>query len=213
MYTTNWIYSGVSILGIACILVGLWMAGRLLSTVIDWIRPKVNNSLLSQPLVKIILWLALGGLFTLPLQDIVRWLANLANLVFLSVRPGTTGITTSFGLIPFQAYYGFSIFLMLAIFGIIIWVSTDYLPRTERFNRTERSFIVLTIASLSYHAVSNIFTYIFDIQLPSSLAQQNYGIAGFLFAVAIGFAILLLILFGLNRFMPTHPPSGISPEH
>lgn len=212
MYTTNWIYSGMSILGIAGILAGLWMAGRFLPTFINWIRPKVNNGLLSQPFVKIILWLALGGLFTLPLQDIVRWLANLVNLVFLSVRPGANGITTSFGLIPFQAYYGFSLLLMLAIYGIIIWVTTDDLLTAERFNRTERSFIVLTIASLSYHAVSNIFTYIFDIQLPSSLAQQNYGIAGFLFAVAIGFLILLLILLGLNRFMTTHPPSGITPE-
>jgi hypothetical protein len=212
MYTTNWIYTGTSILGIVGIVVGLWMAGRFLPIFINWIRPKANHSLLSQPFLKIILWLALGGLFTLPLQDIVRWLANLTNIVFLTVRPGANGITTAFGLIPFRAYYGFSLFLMLAIYGMVIWVTSDYLPTVEQFNRIEQIFIILAIASLSYHAVSNIFTYIFDVQLPSSLAQQNYGIAGFLSAVAIGFIILCLILLGLNRFMSTHPPSGIASE-
>jgi hypothetical protein len=212
MDTINWIYSGMSILGIMGILAGLWIAGRFLPAFMDWIRHKVNNHLLSQPAVKIILWLALGGLFTLPLQDIVRWLGNLANIVFLPVGPGANGFTTSLGLIPTRAYYGFSLFLMLAIYGIVIWITTAYLPTAEQFTRTERIFVELTIASLSYHAVYNIFSYIFLFQLPPNLIQQNYGIAGFLFEVAIGFAVLLLILLGLNRFMPTHPPSGIASE-
>jgi hypothetical protein len=101
---------------------------------------------------------------------------------------------------------------MLAIYGIVVWFATDFLSIPGQFNQTERIFIIFSIASLFYHGVSNIFTYIFSFQLPSGFIQQNYGIPGFLFEVAIGLVILFLILFGLNRFMPTHPPNGIHPR-
>jgi hypothetical protein len=208
--TIYWIYSIMSILAILFIIVGLWIAGKFLPACINWIHPKVNNDLLSRTFVKIILWLALGGLFTLPLLDILRWFGNFANIVFIPVEQGGDGFTTFLGLIPIRVYYGFYLILMLAIYGIVVWFTTDFLSTAEPFNQTERIFIVLSIASLLYHAVYNIFTYIFTFQLPSGLVQQNYGIPGFLFEVVIGFVILFLILFGLNRFMPTHPPSGMS---
>ncbi len=210
MDTIYLIYSIMSILAILCILVGLWIAGKFLPACINWICPKVQNDLLSQPFAKFILWLALGGLFTLPLLDFVRWLSNFANIVFVPVGQGENGFTTFLGLIPFQVYYGFYLILIVVIYGIVVWSTMDFLSTAEPFNQTERIFIILSIASLFYHAVSNIFSYIFSFQLPSGLVQQNYGIPGFLFEVVLGFVILFLILFGLNRFIPTHPPSSTS---
>ncbi|MFZ2097453.1 MAG: hypothetical protein WAV05_12520 [Anaerolineales bacterium] len=208
-----WIYSILSILAILCIIVGLWIAGKFLPACINWIEPIVNNDLLSQPFAKIILWLALGGLFSLPLLDLVRWLGNLANIVVVPSGQGDGGFSTSLGLIPSRVYLGFTLFLMLVLYGIVVWFAAAYLTTPGQFNQTNRIFIVLSIASLFYRGVYNIFTLIFSVQLPPGFIQQNYGVPGFLFEVAIGFVILVLILFGLNRFMPTHPPSGISSEH
>jgi hypothetical protein len=208
MDTIYWIYSIMSILAILCIFVGLWIARRFLPACINWISSKGQNDLLSQPFAKIILWLALGGLFTLPLLDFVRWLGNFANIVFVPVGQGGNGFTTFLGLIPSRVYYGFSLILMLVIYGIIVWFTIDYLSTPGQFNRTERIFIILSIASLFYHGVSNIFTYIFSFQLPSGLVQQNYGIPGFVFEVVVGFVILFLILFGLTRFLPSNPANS-----
>jgi hypothetical protein len=207
-----WIYSIMSILAILFIIVGLWIAGKFLPACINWIHPKVNNDLLSRPFAKIILWLALGGLFTLPLLDILRWLGNFANIVFIPVGQGGDGFTTFLGLIPIRVYYGFYLILMLAIYGIVVWFTIDYLSTPGQFNQTERIFIILSVASLVYHGVSNIFNYIFSFQLPSGLVQQNYGIPGFVFEVVVGFVILFLILFGLTRFLPSNPASGIQPK-
>jgi hypothetical protein len=73
--------------------------------------------------------------------------------------------------------------------------------------------MVLSIASLFYHGVSNIFTYIFAFQLPAGFIQQNYGLMGFLLEVVVGIVILLLFLFGLNRVLPTHPISKMHSKH
>lgn len=213
MDTIHLIYSILSILAVLCIFAGLWRAGRFLPACINWIHSKIDHDLLSQPFAKIILWLALGGLFTLPLLDLVRWLGNLANIVVVPSGQGDGGFTTFLGIAPFWVYYGFNIFLMLAIYGIVFWFAMNFLSIPGEFTKMERTFIILSVASLFYRGVSNIFTYIFSLQLPSNLAQQDFGIPGFVFEVLVGFIILLLILFGLNRFMPTHPPSGISSEH
>ena len=205
MDTIYWIYSAMSILAIPCIFVGFWVAARFLPALINWIQPKVNHDLISHPSVKFILWLALGGLFSLPLLDFVRGLGYLANIVFLAGGPADNGFSTFLGLAPSWAYYGFNFILVLVIFGIVIWFCSDFLSTGRQFNRAERTFIIFSIASLFYHGVSNIFTYIFTFQLPAGFIQQNYGIGGFILEVAIGFVILSLILLGVNLFLPFHP--------
>lgn len=207
MEVNYWIYPILSFLALLCIIVGLWVAGKFLPSCINWICPEDHNELLSQPFAKIILWLALGGLFTLPLLDFVRWLGNLASIAFMG--QGDNGFSTSLGLIPSWVYLGFTLFLMLVLYGIVVWFALAYLKTPDQFNQTNRIFIVLSIASLFYRGVYNIFTYIFSVQLPPGFIQQNYGVPGFLLEVVIGLVILILILFGLNRFLPNHPTGGM----
>jgi hypothetical protein len=152
MDTIIGIYSVISILAVLCILVGLWIARKFLPACTNWIRPQVNNELLSKLAVKIILWLSLGGLFTLPLLDFVRWLENLATIVFMPASQLDIGLSSFLGQIPPRAYYGFYLILLLVIYGVVFWLSADYLPTPGQFNRTERSFIVLSVASLVYHS-------------------------------------------------------------
>ncbi len=204
MDTIYWIYSFLSILALLSIFLGLWIARKFLPSSINWLHTKDRNDILSQPVAKFIIWLALGGLFTLPLLDFVRWLGYFANFVIVPVGQ-TGGFTTSLGIIPSRLYYGFYLILMAIIYGIAVWYTKDYLSMDERFDRIERIFIGLSIASLVYHANSNIFTYIFAFQLPSGVIQQNYGIPGFLIEVVFGFAFLFLILLGVNRFLTGNP--------
>lgn len=210
MDTIYWIYSIMSILAILCIFIGLLVARKFLPACLNWILPKVQNDLPSQPFTKFILWLALGGLFTLPLLDFLRWLGYFADIIFVPVGEAGNGFTTFLGMVPLRVYHGFYLILMVVIYGIVVWFITDFPSMAEPYNHTGRIFIILSVASLFYRGVSTVFTYIFSFQPPSGLVQQDYGIPGFLFEVVIGFVILFLILFGLNRFMPTHPSSGVS---
>jgi hypothetical protein len=209
MAASNWIFSGMSILAVVCIAVGLWIARKFLPTCINWLRPKLNNDLLSRPLVQFMLWLAIGGLFTLPLLDFVRWLGNLANLALLPAGEVDNGLNTFLGLIPSQAYYGFYAILAVVIYGIVIWLSLDYLPANGQLDKTEHTFILLSIASLVYHGVSNIFSYVFAFQNPIITFQPDVGSAGFTIEVAVGVAILLIILLGLNLALPNHPAGSM----
>jgi hypothetical protein len=205
MEASYWIYPILSFLALVGIIAGLWIAGKFLPTFINWIRVREPNDLLSQSFIKILLWLALGGLFTLPLLDFVRWLGNLMNLVLAFVGQADNGFFTSLGLISSQIYFVFHLILVLALYGIVVWFAMDFLSAPDQFNQITRIFMVLTIASLFYRGVSNIFIYIFSIQLPPNLIQKNYGVSGFLIEVVVGFVILCLILFGLNKFMANHP--------
>lgn len=205
MDTISWINPVLNILVILGAIVGLWMAGILLPTVITGIHSESLREIISHPFAKIILWAALGALFALPLIDIVSWLGNLVNIVLES--QGGSNVSTVLGMISPQVYSSFFLFLMLAVYGLTLWLAKDYLPAHGQFNQVERYFIILSIASLIYREIQIGFTQIFFFQLPNQNVQ-NYGITGFMLEILIGFAILAVILVGLNRFLPNHPASG-----
>jgi hypothetical protein len=201
MNTYYLIYSILSFLAILCIPVGLWIAKKFFPTCINWLRSKVNNDLFSQATVKIIVWLVLGGLFTLPLLDIVKWLVNWVNIIFIPV--GQSGMFTTFlGPIPSNVYFGFMLVLMLVSYGVVFWFASNYLSTTGQLNQAQRIFVVLIFASLLYRGVSNILIYIFSLQFPPNFSLPNYGLTGFFSEVAGGIVILVLILFGIHKLSP-----------
>jgi hypothetical protein len=184
------------------IFVGLWIAGRLLPAFITLLHLESRNELLPRPLVKILLWLALGALFTQPLLDFVGWLGNLV----IALQPQAEGeFSTILGTVTGQVYAGFHLILMLAIYGVIVYLAKNYLLKVGQFSQTERIFIVLSIGSWVYRGVLNIFTQVYSFQFPIFNVMQNYGLFGFLIEVLVAIVILTGILIGLNRFLPTHP--------
>jgi hypothetical protein len=62
---------------------------------------------------------------------------------------------------------------MLAVYGITIWLTMDFLSTSGQFNPTERIFIVLSIASLVYRGIRAIFTQVFSFQIPDD--HQSLG--------------------------------------
>jgi hypothetical protein len=203
METIYWVSSILNILAVLGIIVGLWIAGRLFPALLTWLHSENRNGLFSRPLVKILLWLALGAFFTLPLLDFVGWLGNLVNVAFAPQEGGE--FSTILGTVTGRVYSIFPLFLMLAVYGIIVYLAKDYISIPGHFNQTERIFIVFGIASLVYQGVHNIFSQVFSFQLPIINVMQNYGLLGYLIEVLVGIAILTEILIGINRLLPNHP--------
>ena len=201
MGTIYWMNSILSILSILCVVAGLWIAGRLFPDLIAWFQSAYRNDLLSRPLIKILLWLGFGALFSLPLLDFASWLGNLMN--FALVPQGE--FSTMLGTVSMKVYSIFPLLLMLAVYGIIVYFGRDYMTTGGNFNQTERIFIVLSIASLVYRGVHSIFIQIFTFQLPIINVTQTFGITGFLIEVLVGIIILTVTLVVLNKVLPTHP--------
>ncbi|MDD5371656.1 MAG: hypothetical protein PHQ40_21455 [Anaerolineaceae bacterium] len=195
-----------NLLAILAFTVGLWMAGRLLPRVLAWIRVRELRDQLSQMPARVLLWIALGALLSSPLIDGVSWLANLVNVL---LAPSTGGeFSTALGSVSIRVYASFPLFLAFGVYWVTLWLGQEFLGLPGRFTRTERTFLILTVASLVYRGIHGIFPQVFTFQLPTAIVQQNCGVAGFLVETAIGFALLAAIMVGLNRALPSHPLSG-----
>jgi hypothetical protein len=182
------------------------MAGRLLPRVLAWIRARELRDQLSHPPARVLLWIALGALLSFPLIDLVGWLANLVNVILV---PSTGGeFSTALGSVSTRVYSSFPLLLAFGVYWITFWLAQGFLALPGRFTRTERTILILTVASLVYRGIHGVFPQVFTFHLPTALVLQNYGVAGFLAETAIGFAILAAILIGLNRVLPNHPLSG-----
>jgi hypothetical protein len=195
----------LSILALLCAIVGLWIAGRLLPSVIVWLKSRYPDSLLSGRFSRIALWIALGAIFTFPLLDFISWIRNLVSVILIPQSEAT--FSTMFGTVSPQIYLLFPLLLMTAIYGIIFYYGNDYISKSKQFHPIDRIFIVLTIASLVYQGIYTIFAQVVAFQLPLFNVQQNYGAIGYLVQLLVGGVVFLIILFGLNRFLPDHPLS------
>lgn len=198
-----WLNPLFSILAILATIAGLAIAGLLLPKVISWIRNDHFRTLLSRPFARLVLWISLGALFSFPLIDFITWLRNLVQIVALSSAP----FTTSFGPVSLPAFSAFPLVLVILVYGSIYWLTRNYLRTDAQVSPVERFFIISSIASLVYRGINNVFSYIFSMNLPLS-AQPNDGFAGLALQWLIGLLLLIVILGGLNVYLPNHPVSG-----
>jgi hypothetical protein len=198
------ISSVLNILAIVGFFAGLWIAARLLPALIAWIHTAYPTDRLYRPLSRTILWLAAGALFSFPLFDLLGWLGNLANIAL--VHSSGNGYSTLLGSISLPVYLSFSLFLMLLIYGLIIYLAVDFISLPGRFDRTLRILLVLSVASLVNRGVFTVFDMIFGFQLPNLNFQQDFGVAGFLAEILLGLVVLTMILIGLNKRFPGAQP-------
>jgi hypothetical protein len=206
MDITPWVSPILSILFVLAFIAGLWIAGTFLPLAITWIHSEELQDILSRPFARNIVWLALGGLFSLPLMDFVILLGDMANII-LNPQAGS-GFSTLLGTIPQVVYFAFFPLLMLLVYGVIFWSAMDFMATSEPLTYSQRIFLVLSIASLVHQGMRVIFAQVFSFQIPTLPVQQNYGIPGFLVEILIGFVIFFLIVIGLKRFLPAHPVSS-----
>jgi len=201
----NWVGPIFNILAILCMITGLYIAGRLLPTFVTWLHSLFPENLFSRQIPKTILWLALGALFTSPLLDFVSSLGWLIN-VTLSPQGGGE-VTSMLGTVPIQIYFIFPLILMVVVYVTVTIFGIKYVNSLTQFHQTDRIFILLAIASLTFGVTNSVFTQVFSFQVPFLTNSKNFGIPGYFIEVAIGIVILIMILIGLNRILSNHPVS------
>jgi len=202
----SWISSILNILTILSLVVGLWVAGKVIPTFMTRVSSENQDKIFDQPLAKTLLWIGVGSLYSLPLIDLISWVGNLVSVALVPQNGG--GVSTFLGIISSRIYALFPLLLMLAIYGATGWAGIGFLSTSEQFNSTGRIFITLSIASLVYRGIHTLFSQVFSFQIPILNVQQDYGVTGFLFELVIGLVLLTLVLAGLNRLRTPWGGSG-----
>ena len=77
MDAQSWLRSIFGVLGLLAVVPALWVAKGLLSHLVARLRQTAMGELAANQTVQLILWLALGGLFTKPLLEILGWIQAL----------------------------------------------------------------------------------------------------------------------------------------
>lgn len=185
----------LSSMSVFAFIAGLWIARSVLPRLVGLISPNNQQLILSQPIIRTTLWLAIGSLISLPLEDIVRFLSYLVGIVLI---PSQT-FSTVLGLVPGLAYYAFSLLTMLLIYGIaILFYRSEQLLILTSLNAAERLLIFFSSASLILRGIQSVFNVVFAFPYSPHVYLEYIGITGFLIEIFIGVLILGLIYIGFQ---------------
>jgi hypothetical protein len=185
----------LSSMSVFAFIAGLWIARSVLPRLVGLISPNNQQLILSQPIIRTTLWLAIGSLISLPLEDIVRFLSYLVGIVLI---PSQT-FSTVLGLVPGLAYYAFSLLTMLLIYGIaILFYRSEQLLILTSLNAAERLLIFFSSASLVLRGIQSVFNVVFAFPYSPHVYLEYIGITGFLIEIFIGVLILGLIYIGFQ---------------
>jgi hypothetical protein len=185
------------------IIPGLWVAGKLLPQLIDWVRPEGLRAQITRPTARLIIWLGIGTLFTYPLLDIV----GLAGSWPAFITPSSGSYPSIFGAIPSNSLAELSIVILVLIYLGVGAAMRQMISRPKEIGGLEWTFIVLTAASLIYRFVSRGILGFLQLPLSSTSTSVslNLGSWGFILAAAVGLALLAVIVIGLNMALAEHP--------
>jgi hypothetical protein len=185
----------LSSMSVFAFIAGLWIARSVLPRLVGLISPNNQQLILSRPIIRTILWLAIGSLISLPLEDIVRFLSNLLGIVLI---PSQT-FSTVLGLVPGPIYYAFQLLLILLIYGItLLFYRKEQLLILTSLNAAERLLIFFSSASLILRGIQSVFNVVFAFPYSPHVYLEYIGITGFLIEIFIGVLILGLIYIGFQ---------------
>ena len=184
------------------ILLGLWIAGRL---VLRWMAsPQVGegSSLLLNRSVLLVAWLALGRLFSLPFIDLLRVINFLRDLLSPASMLSFNTITTWWGSAPVGVQAIANLLIILVAYTLVLWTGLVSLRKRETtfprisflLTRSERVFSLLVVASLVSELVRN---FILNILFLRPQPSTDWGLLGYLAGlgvalVATGVGLLLI---------------------
>jgi hypothetical protein len=101
-------------------ILALWLAGRMILRNISQIPGFKDNFALKRPLI-LMLWLALGGLFVIPLIDLIGLIDVLVeSFVPLFAIPASQFVTAA-GMEP-SLFTGMRGALLLLVYGLALWL-------------------------------------------------------------------------------------------
>jgi hypothetical protein len=198
MQGNNWISWIFNLLGILGVVAGLWLARGVLPDLLSWLESEDRKDLLTHRATKIILWLALGSLFSLPFFDILDALAGLASYFLVPANE----FALFMGMISTMVFLGVHIILKVIVYGVILYFAMDYIVTPGRFTQFTRTLVVLSLAGLVYRSFEMIINVVSTFQFPGVNLQPGGLSAQNLPLVFIGLAFIAVILVVLNRFLP-----------
>lgn len=197
MDAQSWLRSIFGVLGLLAVIPALWVAKGLLSHLVGQLRQTPMGELAANQTVQLILWLALGGLFTKPLLEILGWIQALLSSLILS-EEGL--VIYGMGTVPPATFSLLTLLLMLAVYGFVIWsgkalfAGNVQISPNIQLSRVEKWFMLLAIASMVYTVIRLIVMRVVLIELPNRLQPDDYGALGFLVAWAVGILLTALVL-------------------
>jgi len=180
-------------------LFALWIAGRIVLNNLSLLQ----NNVSSNRAIQLIIWLALGEIFTQPLIDLLA-LAQLFTT--LSFENGEA--YTLWGNAPMFIYDLSLLFILLFIYGYTL--ITGWKPLFKRvppilesvqLSPFERIFSLFTIAGLVNHAIRYVLTGIIWFQGTAGPEGFGKGIAGFFAGWLTGLLILGIIIYVMSELI------------
>ena len=184
-------------------ILALWLAGRMILRNISQIRGFKDDFALKRPLI-LMMWLALGGLFVIPLIDLIGIIdAFVETFVPLFAIPASQFVTAS-GMEP-SLFTGMRGALLLLVYGFALWLGLKLLriwnapiDLSIRVTPFEKIFMILVLGGLAHSAVEEIvFGVVFtgttalSFHLGSQLA--GWGISWILGLLLLGLILLVML--------------------
>lgn len=181
-----------NVLNVALALFALWIAGRIVLRNLSFIQSNISSSRAMQLLI----WLALGEIFTFPFLDTL-------GIVQLTISLDTTGdVYTLWGSVPPLIYDLCMVLTTLFIYGFTLMISWRLLfkrvpPILEsiQLSSFEKVFSLLAIASLINHIVRFVLISIIFYQSPMLGVGLGKGTAGFFAGWLVGLLIVGITIY------------------
>jgi hypothetical protein len=191
-----------NVLNIALVLFALWIAGRIVLRNLSLLQ---NNVASGRP-IQLAIWLALGGLFTIPLFDLLRIFHLFDVWLMPSFEAGE--FVTLWGSVPWFVYDACIGLTMLIIYGNTLKMGWKPLFKRDppilesiQINSFERVFILCTIAGLANNIVLTVLYSIIWSQSPLEIEGIGKGIAGFFAGWLTSLLIVAIAIYVMSEFI------------
>ena len=200
-YILNTIYSFAWLFAV---IFALWIAGRIILRNLSQVQEHKDDMALKRPLI-LMIWLALGGLFVTPLQDLIGIIdAFVETFVPLFSIPASQFVTVS-GTEPWPLFTSMRGALLLLVYGLALWLGLKVLhiwniPNilSIRVTPFEKVFMILAFGGLVYRAVYTVVVLVISsgatalsLRLGSQLAGD--GISWILALLLLGLILLVML--------------------
>jgi len=193
-----------SLAWLLAVIFALWMAGRMILRNISQVQENKDDMASERPLI-LMVWLALGGLFAIPLLDFIGIIdAFVETFVPLFAIPASQFVTVS-GTEPWPLFTIMRGALLLLVYGFTLWLGLKVLriwnipiDLSIRVTPFEKVFMILSFGGLAHRAVEMIVldtvtsaASVFSLRLGSQL--MGWGISWILALLLLGIILLAML--------------------
>ena len=197
---SNILNTSYSLAWLLAIIFTLWIAGKIILRNISQVQENKDDMALERPLI-LMIWLALGGLFAIPLLDLIGIIdAFVETFVPLFAIPASQFVTVS-GTEPWPLFTGMRGALLLLVYGLALWLGLRVLriwntpiDLSIRVTPFEKVFMILAFGGLAYRAVDAVVGVVISTGASALSLRLGSQLAGDGISWILGLLLLGLIL-------------------